>query len=69
MTEMIKKEFSQIFFISLSVEVATSLWKWLRAPSDALHVLYNYNFLTYEELYYFLTPEGGARWETVARPD
>src|SRR3712207_8822328 len=45
MTEMIKKEFSQIFFISLSVEVSTSLWKWLRAPSDALHVLYNYNFL------------------------
>lgn len=43
-----KKQLMQVFIISLSVEVSTSLWKWLRAPTDGLHVYYNFSFLAYE---------------------
>ena len=43
-----KRELLQIFVVSLSVEVFTSLWKWLRAPTDGLRVNYNGNFLAYE---------------------
>lgn len=45
---MVRKELQQIFVISLAVEVGTSLWRWLRAPTDGLHVEYNFSFLAYE---------------------
>jgi hypothetical protein len=35
------------FFISLIAEVATSWWKWVRAPTDGLRVAYAGNFMAY----------------------
>jgi hypothetical protein len=43
-----RRELLQIFVVSLSVEVATSLWRWLRAPTDTLRAVYHGSFLGYE---------------------
>ena len=35
------------FIIAFTAEVATSWWKWVRAPTDGLRVFYRGNFFAY----------------------